>query len=54
MTIKRSVPDYGVVDMFFKESTAPVSRAKDRDSFIEHMDSLKTQGVEESTLIKSG
>ena len=52
MTIKRSVPDYGVVDMFFKESTAPVSRAKDRDSFIEHMDSLKTQGVEESTLYK--
>ena len=52
MTIRRSVPDYDVLDMFFKESTAPVSKAKDRDSFIEHMETLKGQGVEESTLYK--
>ncbi len=49
--IRRSVIDHSVVDMFFQDSTA-FDFHKDREAFIKHMDSLKTQGVEESTLYK--
>ena len=40
-----------VLDPFFKNSTA-IDFHKDREDFIKHMASLKTQGVEESTLYK--
>ena len=47
----RTVIDHDVVDMFFQNSTA-FDFHKDREDFIKHMNSLKTQGVEESTLYK--
>ena len=47
----RSVIDHSVVDMFFQNSTA-FDFHKDREDFIKHMNSLKTQSVEESTLYK--
>ena len=47
----RSVIDHSVVDMFFQNSTA-FDFHKDKESLIKHMASLKTQGVEESTLYK--
>jgi len=47
----RSVIDHSVVDMFFQNSTA-FDFYKDKESLIKHMDSLKTQSVEESTLYK--
>ena len=47
----RSVIDHDVVDMFFQNSTA-FDFHKDKESLIKHMASLKTQGVEESTLYK--
>ena len=47
----RSVIDHSVVDMFFQNSTS-FDFHKDKESLIKHMASLKTQGVEESTLYK--
>ena len=47
----RTVIDHDVVDMFFQNSTA-FDFHKDKESLIKHMASLKTQGVEESTLYK--
>ena len=41
----RSVIDHSVVDMFFQNSTA-FDFHKDREDFIKHMNSLKTQSVE--------
>ena len=49
--ITRSLTDQSVVDMFFRKDVV-FDFEKDKESFIEHMDDLKEQDVQESTLYK--
>ena len=49
--ITRSLTDQSVVDMFFRKDVVFDFEA-DKESFIKHMNQLKTQDVQESTLYK--
>ena len=47
--IVNSLTDQSVIDMFFRKDVV-FDFEKDKESFIEHMDDLKVQDVQESTL----
>ena len=49
--IVNSLTDQSVIDMFFRKDVV-FDFEKDKESFIEHMDDLKVQDVQESTLYK--
>ena len=49
--IVNSLTDQSVIDMFFRKDVV-FDFKKDKESFIEHMDALKVQDVQEATLYK--
>ena len=49
--IVNSLTDQSVIDMFFRKDVV-FDFEKDKESFIEHMDTLKVQDVQEATLYK--